>query len=348
MTKESRILRAVLIGCGRMGTTIDEEVKAPTDFKDPRMAYSHAQGYSVVNTVDLVAVSDILPEKVQRTQEKYGVPNGYSDYKKMILLEQPDIVSITTRPGTHAEIAIFSAQNGVKGIYCEKPMACSMTEVDQMVYACQQNGVKFNYGTNRRYQPLFWRMRELIEGGEIGDLQCVVCHCGPSSAQWGHTHMADMMLYLALDADVDYVQANIGATKKDWNNLQISIDPSILMAYAQFENGVRGYHTVGSGYEFEAIGSKGVLRTSSSGKLIYRQFGQATQEIDDIVSDRGTSNCIRDLAESIEQNIETQGGVELAAKSQEMIFGFVDSGRQNGQCVSLPLANRQLYIGPSG
>ena len=67
-------MRAVLIGCGRMGTTIDEEVTDSKGSKDPRMAYSHAQGYSVVDGVDLVAVSDVLPEKVETTQEKYDVP----------------------------------------------------------------------------------------------------------------------------------------------------------------------------------------------------------------------------------------------------------------------------------
>ena len=341
-------MRAVLIGCGRMGTTIDEEVTDSKGSKDPRMAYSHAQGYSVVDGVDLVAVSDVLPEKVETTQEKYDVPRGYSDYREMILVERPDIVSITTRPSTHAEIAIFSAKNGVKGIYCEKPMACSMSEVDQIVSACHKNKVKFNYGTNRRYQPLFWRMRDLIESGRIGDLQCIICHCGPSSAQWGHTHMTDMMLYLALDSDVDYVQADIGATDEDWDNWQISIDPSILMAYVQFKSGVRGYHTIASGYEFEAIGSQGVLRTSGSNGLIHKQFGRLTPETEDITPDFGTANCIRNLIDSIEHDIQTTCGVELASKSQEMIFGFVDSGRQNGRRVSFPLVNRQLCISPSG
>jgi len=341
------MLRAALIGCGRMGTTIDDEATGGlTDPGDPGMAYSHAMGYTVVDEVDLVAVSDVLPEKVERTQKRYNVPNGYSDYREMIQQEQPDIASITTRPGTHAEMTIFAAENGVKGIYCEKPMACSMAEVDQMVDACQQNGVKFNYGTNRRYQPLYWKMRQLIEDGHIGDLQCVVCHCGGSAAQWGHTHMSDMMLYLALDADIGYVQATIGATDDDWAELQISTDPAILMAFAQFNNGVRGYHTAGSGYEFEAIGSKGVLRSCENGSwLLSRIFGQPTYEANDVVADRGTANCIRDLAAAIENDTDTRCNVELSAKSQEMIFGFVDSGRQGGQQVSLPLVNRDLYIG---
>ena len=74
-------------------------------------------------------------------------------------------------------------------------------------------------------------MRQLIEDGHIGDLQRVVCHCGGSAAQWGHTHMSDMMLYLALDADIDSVQATIGATDDDWEDLQISTDPAIFNGF---------------------------------------------------------------------------------------------------------------------
>ena len=101
-------------------------------------------------------------------------------------------------------------------------------------------------------------------------------------------------------------------------------------------------------YEFEAIGSQGVLRTSGSNGLTHKQFGRLTPETEDITPDFGTANCIRNLIDSIEHDTQTTCGVELASKSQEMIFGFVDSGRQNGRRVFFPLVNRQLCISPSG
>ena len=156
--------RACLIGCGRMGATIDDEV-------NDNLPFSHAAGYAAVENVDLVAVSDSITEKVETIQKRYNVPEGYTNYHEMIEREQPDIVSVATRPGSHAEITIFAAKNGVKGIYCEKSLCCSMAEADAMVEACTNHNIKFNYGTNRRYQAIYWKMRELIEAGEIGDLQ---------------------------------------------------------------------------------------------------------------------------------------------------------------------------------
>ena len=335
----SKHYSACLIGCGRMGATIDDEVKDDLPF-------SHAAGHTAVENIDLVAVSDVIPEKVKNIQKRYDVPNGYTDYREMIQKEQPDIVSIATRPATHAEMTIFAAENGVKSIYCEKPLCCSMEEADAMVAACETNGVKFNYGTNRRYQPLYWKMRELIENGEIGERLCVICHCGISVAQWMHTHTSDMMMYLAGDAEIEFVQGAITANDSDWEGNRLNTDPGIPMGYVKFKNGVLGYQLAAGGYEFEVSGSKGKLRTFDNGSdLQCRMPGKQPYLIEGIQRDRGTVNCIKDLIQAISTGGETLGNIQLARRSQEMILGFVESHRQGGQRVMLPLENRNLYVG---
>jgi predicted dehydrogenase len=322
-----------------MGATIDDEVK-------DGLPFSHAAGYTAVENIDLVAVSDVVPEKVENIQKRYNVPNGYTDYREMIQKEQPDIVSIATRPATHAGMTIFAAENGVKGIYCEKPLCCSMEEADAMVAACEANGVKFNYGTNRRYQPLYWKMRELIASGEIGDLQCVICHCGVSAAQWMHTHTSDMMMYLAGDAEIEFVQGAITANDSDWEGNRLNTDPGIPMGYVKFKNGVPGYQLAAGGYEFEVSGSKGKLRTFDNGSVLQcRMSGKQPYLIEGIQPDRGTVNCIKDLIQAISTGGETRGNIQLARRSQEMILGFVESHRQGGKRVTLPLENRSLYVG---
>ena len=335
----SKQFRASLVGCGRMGATIDDEGNS-------ELPFSHAAGYTAVENVDLVAVVDVVAEKVETIQKRYNVPNGYTDYREMIQNEQPDIVSIATRPATHAEIVIFAAENGVKGIYCEKPLCCSMEEADAMVAVCEANGVKFNYGVNRRYQPLYWKMRELIEQGEIGDLDCVLCHCGVSVAQWMHTHTADMMMYLAGDPEIAFVQGTIAASDSDWEGNRLNTDPGIPMGYVQFNNGVHGYQLAAGGYEFEASGSAGKLRMLRNGLGLQAriQSGQP-QPIEGIPQKRGTVACIEDLIQAISTGGETRGNIQLARRSQEMILGFIESHRRGGERVALPLNNRSLYVG---
>ncbi len=344
--------KAGLIGCGRMGATIDDEVRdRPDSFL--WIPYSHAAGYVAVESTTLVAVSDVVPEKVSAIQKRYDVPNGYTDYREMIEKEQPDIVSVATRPVNRAEITVFAAEHGVKGIYCEKPLCCSMEEADAMFEACTKNGVKFNYGTQRRYMPIYLKMRELISNGELGNIQCVVAYCGIGSAQWGHTHTADMVLFLAGDPEIEFVQGTIVANESDWDGNKLNTDPGIASGYVRFKNGVHGYLVAGTGTEHEVCGTSGKLRTQNNGLSCRmrkaQEWGhQLETPFPEITRRSGTVGCIEDIVEAIETGRETTGGIELARRSQEMIFGFIESHRQGGARVPLPLKERGLYVSRPG
>jgi predicted dehydrogenase len=339
-----------LIGCGRMGATIDDEVRdRPNSFL--WLPYSHAAGYAAVENTELVAVSDVVPEKVEAIRQRYTVPRGYTDYREMIEREQPDIVSIATRPATHAEMTVFAAEHGVRAIYCEKPLCCSMEEADVMVEACERYGVRFNYGTQRRYMPLYQKLREMIEGGELGEVQCVIGHCGVGAALWGHTHTSDMLMFLAGDPKVSFVQGAIVAKDEDWEENRLKTDPGIASGYVRFQNGIHAYIVAGSGYEFEVSGTKGKLRTLNNGTLCqWRRVEEPWNLLEetpfpDVPRESGTVNCIKDMIEAIEIGRETLGNVGLARRSQEMIMGFIESHRQGGARVPLPLVNRGLYVG---
>ena len=137
--------RAAVIGCGRIGGFIDNEVVGNPSITLP---YSHAAGYTHVDRTRLVACSDLRPEILDAFGEKYDVAHEhrYSDYEEMIEREQPDIVSVATQPEQHAEVTLFASTHGVRAIYCEKPMAASMAEADAMLDAVEANGVTFNHG----------------------------------------------------------------------------------------------------------------------------------------------------------------------------------------------------------
>jgi predicted dehydrogenase len=345
-----RKYRVCLIGCGRMGATIDDEVR-DRPHSNLWLPYSHAAGYVAVESTELVAVSDVIQEKVEDVQRRYNVPGGYTNYREMIEKEQPDIVSIATRPVPHAEMIVFAAEHNVKGIYCDKPLCCSMREADEMVEVCEKYGVKFNYGTQRRYAALYHTMRELIEAGEIGDIRCVIAQCGAGGAQWTHTHTADMLMFLAGDPEVEYVQGTVGAKPEDWEGDKLYADPGILCSHVRFKNGVHGYTVAGGAYEFEVLGTSGRMRTLNNGLggKLWKAQGQWNIQMEvpfphvDIES--GTVRCIEDLVDALETGRDTLGGIHLARRSQEIILGIVESHRQGGVRISLPMENRDLHVG---
>ena len=342
--------RVGLIGCGRMGATIDDEVKSRSDSR-LFLPYSHAAAIVACERMELVAVSDPIVEKAETIRDRYGAQQAYGDYREMIEKENLDVVSIATRPGPHAEQVIFAAEAGVKAIYCEKSLCNAVHEMDAMLTACEPRGVKFNYGTQRRYAALYRNARILIERGELGEVQAVIAHCGVSAAQWGHTHAADMMLFFAGDGEVEFAQAPTDSRNDEWEGDRLKRDPAISSAYVKFKNGIHSYLVASTGWEFEIAGTEGKLMTLSNGtsyslrkKDEYGDYRLINPP--EAIIESGTLRGMEDIVQALDSDGDTQGNLQLACRSQEMIFAMVESSRRGGARVDLPLENRALSIAP--
>jgi len=333
-----------------MGATIDDEVKDRHN-AHLYLPYSHAAAIAACERTELVAVCDPVAEKAEAIRARYGARTAYADHRAMFDAEDLDIVAVATRPGPHAEIVTCAAEMGVKGIYCEKPLCNAVHEMDSMLEVCGKHGVKFNYGTQRRYAALYRNARRMIEEGEIGDVQAIVGHCGVSAAQWGLTHAADMLLFLAGDGEVDFVQGTALAEETDWQGDTLEKDAGISSGYVRFKSGVHAYLVGAGGWEFEVSGTKGKLRTLANG-MGYSlrkpdEHGEFRQvEAPAAVVESGTLRGVEDLVRALDEDGETSGNLTLACRSQEMIFGIIESHRRGGSRVNLPLANRSLAIAP--
>ena len=78
-----RTYKACLIGCGRMGATIDDEVAGRPD-SFIWQPFSHAAAAVACERTDLVAVSDVFAEKAEAIRQRYGAERAYTDYQEMI------------------------------------------------------------------------------------------------------------------------------------------------------------------------------------------------------------------------------------------------------------------------
>ena len=85
--------RGAVIGCGRIGSTIDDEHVNKPQFRYP---WAHAPAIIEAKGVDLVAASDLMTSQLDDFQRRWGITALYTDYREMIAKEQPDIVSVTT------------------------------------------------------------------------------------------------------------------------------------------------------------------------------------------------------------------------------------------------------------
>ena len=126
------------------------------------------------NKLDIVAVCDILPEKMEQILAKRGWENRedikrYTDYKEMLRAEKPELVSIATESGIHAEIAIFCIENCVN-IIIEKPMAMNMADAERIIALAKEKGVKVAACHQNRFNIAVQKMRGALEAGRFGRL----------------------------------------------------------------------------------------------------------------------------------------------------------------------------------
>ena len=114
--------------------------------------------------MELVAIADPVAEALDTFGERHGVRARYADYRQMLSDEAPDIVSICTWHRLHAPVTVAACAARPKAVLCEKPMATSLGECDEMLIAAKRSDVKLAIAHQRRFNPVWTEARELILG----------------------------------------------------------------------------------------------------------------------------------------------------------------------------------------
>ena len=344
-----KIYRAGVIGCSRMGGFIDNEVVGSNRIALP---YSHAAGYTACDRTELVACSDRRADVMTEFGRLYDVPapRQYTDFLQMLAHEDLDIVSVATQPEPRAAIVIDCARQGVKAIYAEKAMAASMAEADAMVEAVEESGAILNLGTNRRWETRYDRMKEIIDSGDLGELQHLIIYNNGTLFNTG-SHFLDLILRLNDDQPAQWVQGHLLEGDGIFDGDILTIDPS-GEGMIQFANGVKAHVLLTPrASEFEAICTQGTItafndchdwqiRKSFPSGHRGRSGLQVVPTPPPTPSGSSTLRLVEDLVHSLDTGQPPRGGVRVARACNELIFGFIESHRMGGARVSLPLAKR--------
>ncbi|QFT90524.1 Glucose--fructose oxidoreductase precursor [Bacillus sp. THAF10] len=141
-------LRVGVVGCGSIAK------------------HRHLPEYHANQNVELVALCDVVLESAEKAVETYG-GKAYESYQEMIDSENLDIVSVCTPNYLHAPVSIYASKAGAH-VLCEKPMATSKEEADEMIAAAKASGKKLMIAHNQRFVPSHQKAKSLIESGEVG------------------------------------------------------------------------------------------------------------------------------------------------------------------------------------
>ncbi len=342
-------LRVGVVGCGRMTSTIEDEVRGRR-LGGIRLPHSHAAAYKVVEEVEMVAACDVVEEKLDAFCERWGVPRGYTDFREMIDAERLDILSVGTRPEQHAEPMIYGAERGVKGIYAEKPLCCTLNEADAIREAFERNGVFLEFGPMRRNWAVYRQARGIADSGDLGGVESVVGFAGNSVGG----HYLDTLLYLLGDPDPVAIRgtlAELNPAEGDASGMRFVKDTPIRSALVDFADG-KTLHVAGAGVglEFELVCEGGLIRTVNDGEsLVVRKRIGETRFYEPVAVPEaehwsGTERKIRELAESIRTGKPGVSNLRATMIGTEIGFGIYESHLNGGTAVHPPVPNRGRFV----
>jgi myo-inositol 2-dehydrogenase / D-chiro-inositol 1-dehydrogenase len=257
----SDILNIGIIGAGRIGN-----VHAAT------LAYRIA-------SARVLAIADINLVAAQQTAGQFSIPVAVDDAAAVLANRDIDAVLICSPTDTHARFAIAAAEAG-KHIFCEKPIAHDLKQIDAVLAAVTEAGVKLQIGFNRRFDANFARVRQAIVAGEIGTpalLHIISRDPGPPPVSYVKVS-GGMFLDMTIH-DFDMARFLVGAEVVEvYTQAAVTVDPAIgeagdvdtAVIMLKFANGVIGTidncRRASYGYDqrVEVLGSKGAIATANN------------------------------------------------------------------------------------
>jgi predicted dehydrogenase len=127
----------------------------------------HAEALKRVPEAEIVAVASPTQDHARAFAEKYAVGQHFTDYRKMLEMDDLDVVALGLPNDLHCEATVAAASAG-KHVICEKPLCMNLAEADRMIQACRDAGVKLMYAEELCFAPKYMRLKQLLDDGALG------------------------------------------------------------------------------------------------------------------------------------------------------------------------------------
>ena len=210
-------------------------------------AYSYASALAQLPDADLAGIWDDDEKRGKEAAAKFNT--AYYRNEQTFLETEMDAVIICSENARHKEMVI-SAARAKKHILCEKPIATSVEDAEEMIRVCEENGVILQIAFPVRFSEPIQQLKQIADRGELGEIIAFrTTNRGQNPGGWfidpsqsgggavlDHTvHMVDIMRWY-LGKEVKAVHAIVDSF---FHNLEID-DAGILTL--EFENGVIASH----------------------------------------------------------------------------------------------------------
>jgi predicted dehydrogenase len=271
----------------------------------------------------------------------------------MLRKEALDILSICTWNSTHLEILKEAVSHGVKAIFCEKPIADTLRNADQMLKLCNEKGVILQIGHQRRFDQFHQEVRNLLQNGSLGRIQQVTFYYTAGIGNSG-SHMFDLLRFLF--GDVEWVRAVYS------QNLSPNPNDPNIDGIIKFKSGHIGTIQACDVKEFQmfemdCLGTKGRLNLTHAGFGLdyytvaesnlfsgYKEIFPATPPINKDMPRQFLVNAVQHLLECLKEGKKSISSGEDGRAALELICACHESALAEGEKVSLPLTGSKIEI----
>ena len=244
----------------------------------------------------ILAITDVNREAAQALAARCGIPTVAESSDAILANPQIEAVLICSSTNTHADLIVQAAKAG-KHIFCEKPIAFSLPEIDRALAAVNAAGVQLQIGFNRRFDANFARVRQAVVNGEIGTPRLMhIISRDPSPPPLDYIRVSGGMFMDMTIHDFDMARFLIGDEVEEiYTAGAVMIDPKIgeagdldtAIVVMRFRKGViatiDNSRQAAYGYDqrVEILGSAGKIATEncypnqaeiSSGKTVHRDL----------------------------------------------------------------------------
>jgi predicted dehydrogenase len=225
------------------------------------------------DAIEVAVVCDTNDEEVQKSKRRFNC-EGVNDYADVLRFDGLDAVVLVTPNHLHLEQTLAAFDKGLD-VFVEKPIANTVDDAVKMAAAAREAGVKFVVGHNMRYSRAYWRMRELVQEGRLGDIISTEIHFSADNTRWMpkdvwrlRPELCPLLPVMQLGIHgIDLVQSMVGRIQEvSAMGGSYTTQPGVidgLVAAVRFENGRLG--TLVSNYctqvafDFRLSGTEGTI-----------------------------------------------------------------------------------------
>jgi glucose-fructose oxidoreductase len=129
------------------------------------------------------------PSKAETWKQKYNIPDkniyNYSNFDTIANNPDIDVIYVVLPPSMHREYVIRAANAG-KHVWCEKPMAMTVQECQDMINACRSNKQKLAIGYRLQHEPNTQEYRRIVNNQLLGKVQKLQCAAGYRDNRTNH------------------------------------------------------------------------------------------------------------------------------------------------------------------